>query len=114
MFLLAKACNTTIYIQNRCPHRILENKTLDEVFTGVKQEVSNFHIFGCPVYIHVFVEKRTELETSSRKGLFVGYNETSKAYMVYILEHRKIAVGRDVKFEEGLASNKSHEPIPVT
>jgi hypothetical protein len=114
MFLWAESCNTTIYIQNRCPHKILEDKTPEEAFTGVKPEVSHFRIFGCPIYIHVLVEKRTKLEPSSRKGLFVGYSETSKAYKVYIPEQRKTVVSRDVKFEEDFASKKSHEPIPVT
>jgi hypothetical protein len=86
----------------------------EEAFTGVKPEVSHFRIFGCPVYIHVPVEKRTKLEPSNRKGLFVGYSETSKAYKVYIPEQRKTVVSRDVKFEEDFASRKSHEPIPVT
>jgi hypothetical protein len=65
----------------------------------VKPEVSHFCIFGCLVYIHVLVIKRTKLEPSIWKGLFVGYNETSKAYKVYIQEHKKIVVSRDVKFE---------------
>jgi hypothetical protein len=43
----------------------------------------------------------------------VGYNETSKPYKVYILDHRKTIVSRDVKFEEDFASRKSHEPTPV-
>jgi hypothetical protein len=81
----------------------LEDKIPEEVFTVVKPEVSHFHIFGCPIYIHVSVEKRTNLEPSSRKGLFVCYNETSKDYRVYILEQRKIVVSRDVKFEEDFA-----------
>jgi hypothetical protein len=46
--------------------------------------------------------------------LFVGYSETSKDYRVYVLEHRKTLVSRDVKFEEDFASRKSHEPIPMT
>jgi hypothetical protein len=75
----------------------------------VKLEVSHFRNLGCPVYIHVLVEKRTKLEPSSRKGLFVGYNETSKAYKVYILEQRKTVVSGDVNFEKD-ASRKSHEP----
>jgi hypothetical protein len=75
----------------------LEDKTPEEEFTGVKPEVSHFHIFGCPIYIHVLVEKRTKLEPSSRKGLFVGYSETSKAYRVYILEQRKIIVNQGCK-----------------
>jgi hypothetical protein len=50
----------------------------------VKPEVGHICIFGCLVYIHVPIEKRTKLEASRKKGLFVGYNETSKAYMVFI------------------------------
>jgi len=91
-----------------CPHRILEDKKLEEAFIGVNLEVSHFHILGYPVYIHVLVEKRTNLEPSNRKGLFIGYSETSKAYMVYILEQRKTIVSRDVKFEEDFSSRESH------
>jgi hypothetical protein len=53
------------------------------------------------------------LEPSKRKGLFVRYNETSKAYRVFIPNHKKTIISRDVKFEEDFASRKSHEPIPV-
>jgi hypothetical protein len=86
MFLWAEGCNIAVCIRNRCPHRILEDKTPEKAFTGVKLEVSHFRIFGCPIYIYVPVEKRTKLDPYSRKGLFVGYNETSKAYGIYILE----------------------------
>jgi hypothetical protein len=79
----------------------------------VKPDVSHFRIFDCLVYIHVPVEKRTKLKPSNRKGLFVGYSETSKAYRVYISKQRKTIVSKDVKFEEDVASKKSHEPTPV-
>jgi hypothetical protein len=62
----------------------LGDKTLEEAFTGVKPEVSHLRIFGCPIYIHVPKEKRTKLEPSGKKGTFVGYNKTSKAYRIYI------------------------------
>jgi hypothetical protein len=75
--------------------------------------VINFRIFGCPIYIHVPVEKRTKLEPSYRKGLFVGYSETSKAYKVYIPKQRNTVVSKDVKFEEDFISRKSHEPTPM-
>ena len=113
MFLSIGAGNTTIYILNRCPHRILEDKAPKEVFIGVKPKVILFHIFGCPIYIHIPVEKRTKLELSNMKGLFVGYSGTSKAYMIYILGKIKTIVRRDIKFEENFASRKSHETIPV-
>jgi transposase InsO family protein len=59
-----EASITTIYVQNRSPHNILGNKTLEEVFIGKKLEVIHLRIFGCPVYIHVPKEKRTKLEPS--------------------------------------------------
>jgi hypothetical protein len=48
------------------------------------------------------------------KGLFVGYNETSKVYGVFILEQRKTIVSLYVKFENDFVSRKCHEPIPMT
>jgi hypothetical protein len=60
-------------------------------------------IFGCHVYIHVPKEKRTKLDLSARKGTFVGYRESSKAYQIYILGQRQIEVCRDVSFEKEVA-----------
>jgi hypothetical protein len=44
-------------------------------------------MFGCHVCVHVPKDKRTKLEPSGKKGIFVGYNDTSKAYIVYISGH---------------------------
>jgi hypothetical protein len=68
-------------------------------------------IFGCLVYCHVPSEKRTKLEATAEKGIFVGYSETSKAYRVYILALRKTVVRRDVKFEEDRALRKAHDTV---
>ena len=32
------------------------------------------------MYIHVSKEKKSKMEPSGKKGIFVGYGETSKAY----------------------------------
>ena len=90
MIMWAKASMKTVYIQNKSPHKILKNMNLEEAFTEVNPEIGNFRIFGCLVYIHVPKEKRTKLDPSSRKGTFVGYNESSKAYWVYIPSQRQI------------------------
>ena len=39
-------------------------------------------------------------EPSSKKGIFVGYSDYSKAYRVYIPGQRYIEVNRDVIFHE--------------
>lgn len=72
MLLWADACKTTVYLQNRSPHKILEDKTLEEAFTGVKPDIRHLRIFGCPVYIHVPEEKRMNFEPSGENGVFVG------------------------------------------
>ena len=62
MHLWAKAARTTVYVQNKSPHGVLGNKTLEEMFSGEKPKVSHLRIFGCPVYIHVPKEKRSKLD----------------------------------------------------
>ena len=93
MFLWAEASRTVVYVQNKCPHKIVKNMTPEEAFTGVKPEVGHLRIFGCPIYIHVPKEKRTKLEPSGKNGTFVGYNESSKGYRIYIqdLDRLKLA-----------------------
>ena len=39
MHLWEEASKTTVYVQNRTPHRVLENKTPEEVFSDKKPEV---------------------------------------------------------------------------
>ena len=92
----------------------MEDKTPEEAFTGVKPEIGHLRIFGCPVYIHEPVEKRTKFEPSGEKGILVGYSETSKAYKIFMPAQRKTTVSRDVKFEDNLAFRKSHELPAVT
>jgi hypothetical protein len=98
--LWAEATSTAVYIQNRIPHAILGEKTPEEAFTSEKPEVGHLRIFVCPVYIHVPKQKRTKMEPSGKKGIFVGYSETSKAYKIYVPGQRYIEVSRDVTFHE--------------
>ena len=84
-------------------------KTPKETISGLNPVIGHLRIFGCQVYIHVPLEKRTKLEPSRQKGIFVGYNETSKAYRIFIPVQQKKVVSRDVKFEENLASRKSRD-----
>ena len=71
MHLWEEASRTVVYVQNCTPHRVLENKTFKEVFSGKMPEVNHIRIFSCPVYIHIPKEKRTKLDPSGKKGIFV-------------------------------------------
>ena len=106
-FLWEEACSTTVYLQKRSPHRAVGNKTHEESFTGKKPEVSHFRIFGYLTYSHVPSEKRTKFEPTAERGIFVGYDETSKAFHIYLPPQRKVAVRREVRFEEEQAFSRS-------
>ena len=79
MHIWAEAGRTVVYVWNHTPHRVLDNKTPQEDFSREKLEFIHLIIFGCPVYIHIPKQKRTKIDLSGRKGIFVEYNDTSKA-----------------------------------
>ena len=84
LFLWAEACNTAIYLQNKSPHKALGNITPEEAFLGKKMQLTHLRIFGCVTYSQVPKEKRTKLDPTAKKGIFLGNSETSKAYRIYI------------------------------
>jgi hypothetical protein len=98
--LWAEATRTTIYVQNKLSHSALGFKTSEEMFTRKKTEVSHLKIFGCPVFVHIPKEKRTKLDPSGNKGIFVGYYEISKAFIIYIPGYHHIDINRDVTFDK--------------
>ena len=59
------------------------------------------------MYIHVPWERRTKVDPSGRKGVFVVYSESAKAYWIYIPRQRKIELSRDVTFEDDIAYRRS-------
>lgn len=110
-FQWGEACMTIVYLQNRSPHRILNNMTLEEAFTGKKPSVDHLRIFGCPMYIHIPKDKRKKLDPTSLRGIFVGYSASSKAYIIYIKEDNRIEVSRYVIFDESIAYKKSKDVL---
>jgi hypothetical protein len=83
MHLWVEACNTTVYVQNHCPHRVLGMSTPEEYFIGKKQDISHLKNFGSSVYVHVTKDSRKKLEPTAEVGIFVGYTETPHNYRVY-------------------------------
>ena len=61
------------------------------------------------MYIHILKEKRTKLDPSGKKDIFVGYSESSKAYRIYFLGFKKIDISNNVTFDEDIAYNKSRK-----
>ena len=71
MHIWEEAARTTMYVHNHSPHRVLENKTPEELFSDKKPEVSHLRIFGYLVYIHIPKEKRTKLEGLQERKVYL-------------------------------------------
>src|ERR1700733_12082780 len=84
LHLRAKACNTSVYLQNRSPHCILGMKTPEEAFSGKRLDVGHFRIFGSLVYCHVTKDAWKKLEPTTKLVIFVGYTYTSKLLGVHV------------------------------
>ena len=68
----AEAVETACYLVNRSPSSVLEDKTPQEVWIGKKPSLSNLTVFGCDAYVHVPNQKRTKLDSKSKKCIFIG------------------------------------------
>jgi len=79
---------------------VLEDKTPQEVWTGKKCSLSHLRVFGCDAYVHVPKEKRTKLDSKSKKCIFIGYKDGLKGYKLWNPVTRKVVYSRDVVFRE--------------
>ena len=100
----AEAAMTAIYIKNRLPSPKSDTKTPFEMVHKSKPNVKHMHVFDCLAYVLTPKEKRLKWDPKPRPGLFVGYEEASKAYRVYDIEGKRIVVSRDVYFDESVVA----------
>jgi hypothetical protein len=94
----AEVVNTTVYIKNQCPTKVLDSKTPQEAWTDAKPNVSHLKVFGCKTFVHILDENRNKLESKSIPFVFLGYCEGSKAYCSMCVESKRIIKSRNVMF----------------
>uniref|UniRef100_A0AAV1TE02 Integrase catalytic domain-containing protein n=1 Tax=Peronospora matthiolae TaxID=2874970 RepID=A0AAV1TE02_9STRA len=96
----AEAAMTAIYVKNRLPSPKVVHKTPFEIVYNLKPSVKHMRTFGCQTYILTPKENRLKWDPKARAGIFVGYEEVSKAYRVYDIEAGQVVISRDVNFDE--------------
>nr|KYP39141.1 Retrovirus-related Pol polyprotein from transposon TNT 1-94 [Cajanus cajan] len=87
-----EAVYIAVYILNRCPTKVVQDKTLIEAWSGIKPSAKHLRVFGSICYIHVPEEKRHKLEDKTVRGIFLGYSTQSKGYRVYNLQTKKLII----------------------
>ena len=70
--------------------------------------VRHLRVFGSTCYALIPKEQRNKLGARSRRCIFLGYEEYSKAYHLYDEVNKKFVISRDVIF---LETNKNDQSI---
>jgi hypothetical protein len=98
----AEAAMTAIFIKNRLPSPKSDTKTPYEIVHSVKPTINHMRVFSCLAFVLAPKEKRSKWDAKSRPGLFMGYQESSKAYQIYDIEAGQVVISRDVNFDESV------------
>ena len=97
--LWAEAISTAAYLRNRCPSKILGNKTPHEVWTGKKPNVKHLKVFGSTA-VTLNVKRKGKFDKIGSMLIMVGYSLVSKAYRLYNKDTNVVIERRDVLFDE--------------
>ena len=94
--LWAEAVNTTCHTINRVYFRPGTKKTPYELWKDKKPNISYFHIFGSIYYILNDHEHLDKFDAKSDTGVFLGYFNNSKVYLVFNMRTQTIMESANV------------------
>ncbi|GBM32129.1 Retrovirus-related Pol polyprotein from transposon TNT 1-94 [Araneus ventricosus] len=95
------------YTKNRLPSKSLQGKSPYELWHGRIPNIGYFKTFGCEAFVWNNKKNREKFEPRALKGIFLGYNDNSKAYRIWLTEAKRVEISRSVKFLE----NNSLTPL---
>ena len=104
------AVMASVYVRNRCYNQRTKD-TPYFLLTGKRPDLSGMHVFGSTCYPHVV--KKKKLDACSKKGVFLGYDKGSPAYIVYYPDSKKILTHRVVTFTDVVDFGSSVDRRPV-
>ena len=104
-FLWTYSVKISAYIRNRCFNQRI-GKTPYELFTNLKPNLQNMHIFGQKCF--AYIQNKKKLGDRSEEGLFLGYDSNSPAFLIYFPLINQVKRIRCVKFSN---NNKVEQTI---
>ncbi|GJW30706.1 retrovirus-related pol polyprotein from transposon TNT 1-94 [Tanacetum coccineum] len=105
------ALDMATYIFNRIYIRKFINKTPYEILRNRKPSLEYFRVFSCKVFMLNTKVHLTKFDPNSYEGVFLGYSQTSKAYIVLNKEIMRIKESLNVTFDESLLEPKSSSSV---
>ncbi|GKC19098.1 retrovirus-related pol polyprotein from transposon TNT 1-94 [Tanacetum coccineum] len=105
------ALDMATFIFNRVYTRKFINKTPYEILRNRKPSLEYFRVFGCKVFILNTKVHLTKFDLKSYEWVFLGYSQTSKAYIVLNKETMRTEESLNVTFYESLLKPKSSSSV---
>nr|GEV32909.1 retrovirus-related Pol polyprotein from transposon TNT 1-94 [Tanacetum cinerariifolium] len=94
------AIDTSTYILNRILIRAILGKTPYELLRCRKPSLDYFRVFGRKCFILNTKDYLTKFDSKSYEGVFLGYSQNSKAYIILNKHSKKIKESLNVTFDE--------------
>ncbi|GJS04519.1 retrovirus-related pol polyprotein from transposon TNT 1-94 [Tanacetum coccineum] len=94
------AIDTSTYIINRVSIRRILGKTPYELLRGRKPNLNYFRVFGSKCFILNTKDYLTKFDPKSYEGVFLGYSQNSKAYIILNKQTMKVEESLNVTFDE--------------
>ncbi|GJT32817.1 retrovirus-related pol polyprotein from transposon TNT 1-94 [Tanacetum coccineum] len=94
------AVDTSTYILNRILIRAILGKTPYKLLKGRKPTLDYFRVFGSKCFILNTKDYLTKFDPKSYEGIFLGYSQNSKAYIILNKHTRKVEESLNVTFDE--------------
>ncbi|GJT12242.1 retrovirus-related pol polyprotein from transposon TNT 1-94 [Tanacetum coccineum] len=94
------AVDTSTYILNRILIRAILGKTPYELLRGRKPTLDYFRVFRSKCFILNTKHYLTKFVPKSYKGVFLGYSQNSKAYIIFNKHTRKFEESLNMTFDE--------------
>ncbi|GJX14329.1 copia protein [Tanacetum coccineum] len=101
------AVDTSTYIINRVSIRRILGKTPYELLRGRKPNLNYFRVFGSKCFILNTKDYITKFDPKSYEGIFLGYSQNSKAYIILNKQTIKVEKSLNVTFDETLPPPKT-------
>ncbi|GJY64171.1 retrovirus-related pol polyprotein from transposon TNT 1-94 [Tanacetum coccineum] len=94
------AVDSSTYILNRILIQPILGKTRYEIFRGRKPSLEYFKVFGSKYFILNTKDYLTKFDPKSYEGVFLGYSQNCKAYVVLNKHSMKVEESLNVTFDE--------------
>ncbi|GJV06872.1 retrovirus-related pol polyprotein from transposon TNT 1-94 [Tanacetum coccineum] len=103
---LCNVVDTSTYILNRILIQPILGKIPYEIFRGRKPSLEYFKVFGSMSFVLNTKDYLTKFDPKSYEGVFLGYSQNSKVYIVLNKHAMKVEEPLNVTFDESSPPTK--------